>query len=64
MRPKHAAAEGCVVLGDPGYYGRFGFSSDPARSYRGAALKYFQLLGFAAARPHGEVAYHIGFDAK
>lgn len=55
-------AAGCVVLGDPGYYARFGFASDPALRYRGADAKYFQRLSFSGEVPVGEVAFHPAFD--
>lgn len=57
-------AGGCVVLGDPGYYSRFGFSSDPDLQYGDIPPEYFQRLAFGAALPKGEVAYHPGFDAS
>ncbi len=77
-RLKHLNAEGCVVLGDPAYYGRFGFKSDPALRYADVPPEYFQWLAFAgamsagamsagamsaSAMPRGEVAYHPGFAA-
>jgi len=55
-------AQGCVVLGDPGYYSRFGFMSDPRLRYGDAPPEYFQCLGFTAAIPRGEVAYHSAFS--
>lgn len=57
-------AQGCVVLGDPGYYGRFGFTPDHALRYPGPPPEYFQsrvLLGSPAA---GEVTYHAAFAAE
>ncbi len=56
-------AHGCVVLGDPGYYGRFGFRSDPALRYGDVPARYFQGLPFTGGMPAGEVTYHPGFDA-
>jgi predicted N-acetyltransferase YhbS len=56
-------AAGCVVLGDPGYYGRFGFESDPELVYGHAPPGYFQRLLFAGAPPEGEVHYHPAFGA-
>jgi putative acetyltransferase len=55
-------ARGCVVFGDPAYYGRFGFAADPRLRYAGAPDGYFQRLVFAGEPPAGEVAYHPGFD--
>lgn len=56
----HAA--GCVVLGDPTYYGRFGFESDPRLYYADAPAVYFQRLIFTGGAPVGEVSYHPAFD--
>ena len=55
-------AAGCVVLGDPGYYGRFGFESDPELFYADVPPGYFQRLVLNGPAPKGEVRYHAGFD--
>ena len=55
-------AAGCVVLGDPAYYGRFGFEYDPALFYAGAPAGYFQRVVFRGDAPTGEVTYHPSFD--
>jgi len=62
-RLEQMGAQGCVVLGDPVYYSRFGFASDPDLRYGDVPPEYFQQLAFADAMPQGEVAYHAGFDA-
>ena len=56
-------AAGCVVLGDPAYYGRFGFQSDPALRYREAS-PYLQRLVLCGSAPGGEVRYHPAFDME
>jgi putative acetyltransferase len=61
LKALHAA--GCVVLGDPAYYGHFGFAPNPALSYCDAASPYLQSLTFHGPPPHGEVRYHPGFGA-
>ena len=61
-RLRAEGAEGCVLLGDPAYYRRFGFVSDPKLRYGEAPPEYFQRLNFTGAEPEGEVAYHAGFD--
>ena len=63
-RLQHSGAHGCVVLGDPGYYGRFGFRSDPGLRYADVPPEYFQCLAFTASLPRGEVTYHPGFSAS
>ena len=57
-------AEGCVVLGDPRYYGRFGFTNDPELRYGDVPPEYFQQLLLKGVTPKGEVAYHPSFDAS
>ncbi|HET6395954.1 MAG TPA: N-acetyltransferase [Pseudoxanthomonas sp.] len=54
-------ANGCVVLGDPGYYGRFGFRADPLLSLPGAPEGAFQALRFTDAGSAGEVVLHPAF---
>ena len=58
---EHGAA-GCVVMGDPGIYGKFGFVHDPSVTYADAPPPYFQILSFGPERPSGPVRYHAGFD--
>jgi putative acetyltransferase len=55
-------AEGCILLGDPAYYGRFGFVSDLALRYRDVDPRYLQRLSFTGDAPTGEVAFHPAFD--
>lgn len=62
-RLKRLNAQGCVVLGDPTYYSRFGFTSDPELRYGDVPPGYFQRLGFTGVAPKGEVVFHAGFDA-
>jgi putative acetyltransferase len=57
-------ASGCVVLGDPGYYGRFGFKVVDGLGYPGVPAEYFQALSFSGEVPQGEVSYHEAFSAQ
>ena len=54
-------ANGCVVLGDPAYYARFGFAVTPGLTYPGVLPEYFMALRWDGAPPQGEVAYHPAF---
>jgi len=56
-------ASGCVVLGDPGYYRRFGFQVDPNLALPDVPLEYFQAMSFDASRPAGSVMYDEAFNA-
>ena len=55
---------GCVVLGDPGYYGRFGFKAVDGVVYPGVPAEYFQALSFSDEFPEGEVSYHEAFSTQ
>jgi len=57
-------AAGCVVLGDPDYYGRFGFKVVKGLVYSGAPAEYFQALCLKDEFPRGEVHYHEAFSAE
>lgn len=57
-------AGGCVLLGNPAYYGRFGFVSDPALTYQKQPNRYFQRLGLAGIPMMGDVRFHPAFDAQ
>jgi putative acetyltransferase len=63
-RLREAGAAGCVVLGDPRYYGRFGFACSPGLRFTGAPPEYFMALGFAGDLPSGEVSYAAPFYAQ
>jgi putative acetyltransferase len=54
-------ANGCVVLGEPGYYSRFGFSTDPQLWLADVPAGYFQALRFGGEPARGEVEYHAAF---
>lgn len=56
-------AAGCVVLGDPAYYSRFGFRAEPSLVFPGVPAEYFQALTFRGTLPNGIVTYHPGFYA-
>ena len=60
LRELHAA--GCVVLGEPSYYGRFGFRSDTRLQYPHAPSEYFQIQSLTGAIPEGVVEYGDSFN--
>lgn len=55
-------AGGCVVLGEPAYYGRFGFTAEPLLFLAGVPTAYFQSLHLGGSHPVGEVQYHPAFS--
>lgn len=54
-------ARGVVVLGDPAYYGRFGFQHDPDLRYPGPPPEYFQRLVLNGLPPKGIVRFAQAF---
>lgn len=60
-RLKALGAAGCVLLGDPAYYGRFGFQADPKLTLDGVPPEYFMRVAFSPVYGEGTVTYHPGF---
>jgi putative acetyltransferase len=58
---RERGASGCVVLGEPTYYERFGFVADPTLVLAGIPPAYFQSLRLEGDRQIGEVRYHPAF---
>jgi len=56
-------ARGCVLLGEPAYYGRFGFRCVPGLVLPAVPAEYFQALLLQAPMPRGEVSYSPAFEA-
>ena len=54
-------ANGCVVLGDPGYYARFGLVARDGLTAAGVPGEYVLALPFGAEAPRGEVGFHPAF---
>lgn len=51
-------AQGCVVLGEPDYYRRFGFNHVPDLRLEGVPPEFFLARSFRGSAPKGSVAYH------
>lgn len=58
---REQGAAGCVLLGEPGYYSRFGFQVDPNLVLPDVPPGYFQSISFDLSRPRGAVSYHEAF---
>lgn len=58
---KALGATGCVLLGDPAYYGRFGFETDSKLTLDGVPPEYFMRVAFSPVYGGGTVSYHPGF---
>jgi putative acetyltransferase len=57
-------ASGCVLVGDPGYYSRFGFSTFPDLSYVGVPHEYVLGLSFTEATPCGSIVANRAFEIE
>lgn len=57
-------AAGCVLVGDPGYYERFGFRAEPSLTYPGVPPENLLALPFARSVPRAEVTFHAAFGAQ
>ncbi|MFT5571935.1 MAG: putative acetyltransferase [Cryomorphaceae bacterium] len=57
-------AAGCVLLGDPAFYSRFGFEPIEVLTLAGVSTENFQALLLNSERfPQGQVSYHTAFSA-
>jgi putative acetyltransferase len=63
-RLRALGGKGCVVVGDPAYYERFGFRAKPALTVPDVPPKYVRFLDLEAEWPAGVVAFHPGFAAR
>lgn len=61
---RRRGASGCVVLGEPGYYARFGFKAAPSLTLPGVPPEYFQVISFMPHLPTGTVKYHESFSVS
>lgn len=62
-RLKTRGAAGCVLMGDPGYYERFGFRSVPELTHEGVPQENVLVLPFDQNMARGAVAFHQAFWA-
>ncbi len=54
---------GCVLVGDPDLYRRFGFRNCPKVTWPGVPDEYVLCLPFGEEEPAGEIACHRAFLA-
>ncbi|MEP4198044.1 MAG: N-acetyltransferase [Aliishimia sp.] len=55
------SAAGCLLIGDPNYYSRFGFRGDCGLSYEDLTPSLVQALAFGSSLPSGEVRFAPAF---
>lgn len=56
-------ASGCVLVGNPGFYGRFGFRADSRLRLEGVPPEVLLVLPIRGGVPRGEVFFHEAFAA-
>ncbi|MEM9206417.1 MAG: N-acetyltransferase [Pseudomonadota bacterium] len=61
---KSLGARGCILVGDPNYYSRFGFRGDCGLTYGDVPDKYVQGLAFTGDIPTGAVEFHPAFGGQ
>ena len=57
-------AAGCVLLGEPAYYARFGFEAHAHLTLPGVPPGYFMALAFQGTVPEGIAHYSDAFNAS
>lgn len=60
---KAMGGRGCALVGDPGYYQRFGFRNPPDLVFEGIPQEFFMVLPFDETVPQGTILFHEGFLA-
>lgn len=60
LQSRHAA--GCVVLGNPKYYRRFGFNTEPSLQLPGVPQEYFMALTWCKPTPTGTASFNKAFE--
>jgi len=63
QRLRDMGAAGCVLVGDPAYYTRFGFRKAPSLTYPDVPAQYFLVLPFGESVPQAVVTFHPAFGA-
>ncbi len=57
-------AHGCILIGNPDYYKRFGFEAAPDSCPDGEPSEYFQMIAFQGKKPEQIIYFHELFHAE
>ena len=60
-RMKTLNGQGCVLVGDKAFYGRFEFQNNPKLIYEGIPQEFVLLLNFGLRMSKGVVIFHKAF---
>lgn len=61
---RELGACGCVLVGKPKYYNRFGFKAEPNLVLPNVSPEYFQAISFGTQIPTGVVSFHESFRVQ
>ena len=61
---RETGASGCMLVGDPHFYHRFGFRAEPRLIYPGIPPEFFMAVAFKQPMPSATVRFHDAFDAR
>ena len=61
---RQRGASGCVLVGEPAFYGRFGFANRPGLLLPGVPQEFFLACPFGSEVPPGQVTFHPAFAAE
>lgn len=61
LRRLQLTSRGAALVGDPAYYGRFGFRAFPGLRVAGCPPEVVQALPFDGVEPRGELIHHPAF---
>ncbi len=59
---RERGAAGCILVGNPDYYTRFGFLPFPGLAPPGQPEEYFMILPLETKRPQATVQFHMLFQ--
>jgi putative acetyltransferase len=61
---RSAGALGCVLVGEPAFYGRFGFVACRSAVYEGVPGEFLLRMSFSGSEPTGAVVAHAAFSIQ
>ena len=58
-----SGANGCILVGDPAYYTRFGFRLSPSNAPVGEPAEFFMVKLLGHQQPSGPISFHGAFNS-
>jgi len=63
-RARSLGVAGAVLVGEPAFYGRFGFAGRPGLTHEGVPDQFVMGISFGAETPRGMIRFHPAFAAE